>query len=52
VLNVAFLDDLMALCDPLEASLTNADETRAICSNRFLAEALAPDDERELEAAE
>jgi len=42
----------MALCDRLEASLTNADETRRRLLEALLAEALLPDDERELEAAE
>jgi type I restriction enzyme S subunit len=51
-LNVAFLDDLMALCDPLEASLTTYDDTRRRLLEALLAEALVPDDERELEAAE
>jgi hypothetical protein len=43
---------VMALCDRLEASLTTADDTRSRLLEALLAEALAPDDERELEAAE
>jgi type I restriction enzyme, S subunit len=42
----------MALCDRLEVSLATADETRRLLLEALLAEALAPDDERELEAAE
>jgi type I restriction enzyme S subunit len=49
---VAKVDALMALCDRLEASLTTADDTRRDLLEALLAEALAPDDERELEAAE
>ena len=49
---VAKVDELMALCDRLEASLTTADETRRRLLESLLAEALAPDEERELEAAE
>jgi type I restriction enzyme S subunit len=49
---VAKVDELMALCDPLEASLANADETRRRLLEALLAEALAPAEERELEAAE
>jgi len=49
---VAKVDELMALCDRLEASLTGADETRRRLLEALLAEALAPDEERELEAAE
>ena len=49
---VAKVDELMALCDRLEASLTTAAETRRRLLHALLAEALAPDDERELEAAE
>jgi type I restriction enzyme S subunit len=47
---VAKVDELMALCDRLEASLASADGTRLL--EAPLAAALAPDDERELEAAE
>lgn len=39
---VAKVDELMALCDQLEASLTNADETREKLLDALLAEALAP----------
>ena len=49
---VAKVDELMALCDRLEASLTTADETRRRLLEALLAEALAPDEDRELEAAE
>jgi type I restriction enzyme S subunit len=49
---VAKVDELMALCDRLEASLTAADDTRRGLLEALLAEALAPDDARELEAAE
>jgi type I restriction enzyme, S subunit len=49
---VAKVDALMALCDRLEASLTAAAATRRRLLDALLAEALAPDGERELEAAE
>lgn len=49
---VAKVDELMALCDRLEASLATADETRRRLLEALLAEALALDAERELEAAE
>lgn len=49
---VARVDKLMALCDRLEASLRTGDESRRRLLEALLAEALAPDDERELEAAE
>ena len=39
-------------CDRLEASLATADETRRRLLEALLAEALAPDEDRELEAAE
>ena len=42
----------MALCDQLEASLTTAADTRCRLLEALLAEALAPADPRELEAAE
>jgi type I restriction enzyme S subunit len=42
----------MALCDRLEQSLATADETEGRLLEALLAEALTPDDERELEAAE
>jgi type I restriction enzyme S subunit len=48
---VAKVDELMTLCDQLEANLTTADETRRRLLDALLAEALAPA-ERELEAAE
>jgi type I restriction enzyme, S subunit len=43
---------MMALCDRLEVSLTSADDTHCRLLDAFLAEALAPDEERELQAAE
>jgi type I restriction enzyme S subunit len=43
---------MMALCDRLEVSLTTAADTRRRLLDALLAEALAPDEERELEAAE
>jgi type I restriction enzyme S subunit len=49
---VAKVDELMALCDRLEASLTAADATRRRLLDALLAEALAPAEARELEAAE
>jgi type I restriction enzyme, S subunit len=49
---VAKVDALMALCDRLEASLTATAATRRRLLDALLAEALAPDAERELEAAE
>jgi type I restriction enzyme S subunit len=49
---VAKVDELMALCDRLEANLTTAAATRRRLLDALLAEALAPDEERELEAAE
>ncbi len=49
---VAKVDELMALCDRLEANLTTADETRRRLLEALLAEALSPDENRELEAAE
>jgi type I restriction enzyme, S subunit len=49
---VAKVDELLALCDCLEASLVTADETRRRLLEALLAEALAPTEERELEAAE
>jgi type I restriction enzyme S subunit len=42
----------MALCDRLDASLTSAEATRRRLLDALLAEALAPDEKRELEAAE
>jgi type I restriction enzyme, S subunit len=49
---VAKVDELMALCDRLEASLAPGDRTRQRLLDALLSEALAPGDERELEAAE
>ena len=49
---VAKVDELMALCDRLEASLSTADDTRRRLLDALLAEALTPDEEHELEAAE
>jgi type I restriction enzyme, S subunit len=48
----AKVDALMGLCNRLEASLATADETRPRLLEALLAEALAPEKERELEAAE
>jgi type I restriction enzyme S subunit len=49
---VAKLDEMMALCERLEASLTTSDETRRRLLDALLAEALAPDTVGKLEAAE
>ena len=49
---VAKVDELMTLCDRLEASLASTDETRRRLLEALLAKALAPAEERELEAAE
>lgn len=49
---VAKVDALMALCDRLEASLTATAVTRRRLLDALLAEALAPAEDRELEAAE
>jgi type I restriction enzyme S subunit len=49
---VAKVDELMALCDRLEVNLTTTDDTRRCLLEALLAEAVAPDEERELEAAE
>jgi type I restriction enzyme S subunit len=49
---VAKVDELMGLCDRLEANLTTTDDTRRRLLEALLAEALAPDEESELEAAE
>jgi type I restriction enzyme S subunit len=49
---VAKVDELTALCDRLEANLTACAETRRRLLDALLAEALAPNNERELEAAE
>lgn len=48
---IAKVDELMALCDQLEASLTIADETRSHLLDALLAEALSPP-QQSLEAAE
>jgi type I restriction enzyme S subunit len=49
---VAKVDALMALCDALEASLGAAEATRRRLLEALLAEALDPDEGRQLEAAE
>jgi type I restriction enzyme, S subunit len=49
---VAKVDALMALCDRLEASLTATADTRRRLLDALLADALAPAEDRELEAAE
>jgi type I restriction enzyme S subunit len=49
---VAKVDALLALCDRLEASLGTAAATRRCLLEALLAEALAPAEDRELEAAE
>jgi type I restriction enzyme S subunit len=49
---VAKVDMLMALCDRLEASLSATAATRRRLLDALLAEALAPNEVRELEAAE
>jgi type I restriction enzyme S subunit len=49
---VAKVDALMALCDRLEASLTASAVTRRRLLDALLAEALAPAEDRKLEAAE
>jgi type I restriction enzyme S subunit len=49
---VAKVDELMALCGRLEASLAAADDTRRRLLEALLAEALTPSDASELEAAE
>jgi type I restriction enzyme S subunit len=48
---VAKVEELMALCDRLEAGLTAAAATRRRVLDALLAEALAPADNRELETA-
>ncbi|QTQ83978.1 restriction endonuclease subunit S [Agrobacterium tumefaciens] len=48
---VAKVDELMALCDQLETSLTSADETRKQLLDALLAEALAPVDIEVLQEA-
>jgi type I restriction enzyme S subunit len=49
---VAKVDALMALCDRLEASLATTAATHRRLLDALLAEALAPVDAREMEAAE
>ena len=49
---VAKVDELMALCDRLEASLTTSDQTRTRLLEATLTEALAPASISEMEAAE
>jgi type I restriction enzyme S subunit len=49
---VAKVDELMALCNRLEATLVGASNTSCHLVNALLAEALEPDGEWELEAAE
>jgi type I restriction enzyme S subunit len=49
---VAKVDALMVLCDRLEASLATASTTRRLLLDALLAEALAPAEAREMEAAE
>ena len=49
---VTEVDELMALCDRLETSLVAVNETRRRLLEALLAEALAQNKERELEAAE
>ena len=48
---VAKVDDLMALCDQLEASITTGDATRRRLLDALLAEALAPATTDERQAA-
>lgn len=48
---VAKVDELIALCDQLETSLTSADETRKKLLDALLAEALAPMDADALQEA-
>ena len=49
---VAKVDELMALCDQLEANLTTGDATRRRLLDALLTEALTPATTRNLEAAE
>jgi type I restriction enzyme, S subunit len=49
---VAKVDALMALCDRLEARLAATAATRRRLLDALLAEALAPAEDREMEAAE
>lgn len=48
---VAKVDELMALCDQLDASLTTADKTRRKLLDALLAEALAPVNAKDLQEA-
>jgi hypothetical protein len=47
---VAKVDELMALCDRLEANLTDTAATRGRLLDALLAEALSPAESREVEA--
>jgi len=49
---VSKVDELMAFCDRLEASLIDTAATRRRLLDALLAEALAPVDAREMEAAQ
>jgi type I restriction enzyme S subunit len=49
---VAKVNELMSLRDQVEARLANAADTRRRLLDALVAEALAPGDDRELEAAE
>jgi type I restriction enzyme S subunit len=49
---VAKVNELMSLRDRVEARLANAADTRRRLLDALVAEALAPGDDRELEAAE
>jgi type I restriction enzyme S subunit len=49
---VAKVDELMALCDRLEASLTTSDQTRTRLLEATLTEALAPASLSDMEAVE
>jgi type I restriction enzyme S subunit len=49
---VAKVDELMALCDRLEASLTSGEDTRRRLLDALLAEALGPAEALDREAAE
>jgi type I restriction enzyme S subunit len=49
---VAKVDDLMALCDRLEASLITVDDSRRRLLEALLAEALTPEEALDREAAE
>jgi type I restriction enzyme S subunit len=49
---VAKVDELMALCDRLEASLTATAATRRRLLDALMAEALTPAEDRKMEAAE